>query len=88
MSIFINANEQFICEDINETKTMEFLRKRYQLSSLGQKTIYKLFLVIRKCISQYYFDVNKLDKLVENNALRNIAIDESLFVHEHEGSQE
>ena len=54
------------------------MRERYHLSSLGQKTIYKLFNIIRKCISQYYFDVYKLSKLADNNALKNIDVDESL----------
>ena len=62
------------------------MRERYQLPAIGHKTIYKLFMVIRKCISQYYFDVYQIEKLVENNNLRNIAIDESLFVTENDGS--
>ena len=60
MSILINSIEQFICEDKNASKTIEFLRERYQLSAIEQKTIYNLFMVIRKCISQYYFDVYQI----------------------------
>lgn len=40
LSILINSIEQFICEDKNASKTIEFLMEIYQLSSLGQKTIY------------------------------------------------
>ena len=88
LSILINAIELFICEDNNAAKTIEILRERYHLSSLGQKNIYKLFNIIRKCISQYYFDVYQIEKFVDNNELKNIAIDESLFVHDHDGTQE
>ena len=60
MSIPFNSIEQFIFEDKNASKTIEFLRERYQLSAIEQKTIYNLFMVIRKCISQYYFDVYQI----------------------------
>lgn len=42
-------------------------------------------MVFRKCISQNYFDVYQFEKLAEINALRNVVIDESLFVHVHGG---
>ena len=66
MSILVNSIEQFICEDKNASQTNEYLGERYQLSTLGQ-TIYRLFMVIKKCISQYYFYVYKLEKSVETN---------------------
>ena len=88
MSILINATELFICDNNNGTKTIEILRKRYNLSSLGQKTIYKLSNIIRKCISQYYYDVYNLEKFADNNALKYIVVEESLFVHDNYGAQE
>ena len=57
LSIFINAIELFILDDKNAAKTIEILRERYHLSELGQKNIYKLFNIIGKCISQYYYNV-------------------------------
>ena len=88
ISILINAAELFICDNNNGIKTIEILRERYHLSSLGQKNIYKFFNILRKCISQYYYDVYNLEKFADNNALKNIAVDESLFVHDYDGTQE
>ena len=70
------------------SKTIAYLRERYQLSSLGQKIIYKLFNIIKKCISQLFLWGISIRKFVENNSLRNIAVEESLFVQEHDGTQE
>jgi len=88
MSILINATEIFICDNNNGTKTIEILRERYHLPSLGQKTIYKFFNIVRKSISQYDYDVYNLEKFADNNGLKNIAVDESLFFHDHDGTQE
>ena len=55
---------------------------------MGQQTIYKLFEIIRKCIAEYYNNVYKIEKLAYDNELKNIAIDESLFVHDYNGDQE
>ena len=55
---------------------------------IGEKTIYKLFNIIRKCIAQYYFNVYNIEKLAYDNELKNIAIDESLFLHDYNGQQE
>ena len=85
--ILINAIKLFICNSNNAAKTIEILREKYHLSNLGQKSIYKFFNIIRKCISQYYFGVYKIEKFVDNNEYKNIAIDESLFVHIHDGTQ-
>lgn len=45
-------------------------------------------MTIRKCIIQYYFDIYNLGKLAENNVLKNIEINESLFAHENDGIQD
>ena len=55
---------------------------------MGQQTIYKLFGIIRKCIAEYYNNVYKLEKLAFDNELKNIAVNESLFVHDYNGQQE
>ena len=88
MSILINAIKLFICEEKNATKTIKTLNKPYQLSSLGVNTIHKLFSLLRKYMAQYYFTVYNYEKLAYNNEYKTIAIDESLFVHDHNGLQE
>ena len=82
ISILITAIEQFITEDKNAKKTIEYP------NYIGEKTIYKLFNIIRKCIAQYYFNVYNIEKLAYDNELKNIAIDESLFLHDYNGQQE
>ena len=57
MSLLIEAIEDFICHEHNSTKVITNLNNKYNLSAFGQKTIYNLFNLIRKCISQYYIDV-------------------------------
>lgn len=88
ISILINAIELFITEEKNAKKVIEILNERYQLNYMGQQTIYKLFGIIRKCITEYYNNVYKIEKLAYDNELKNIAIDESLFVHDYNGQQE
>lgn len=56
ISILITAIELFICEEFNATKSIKYLQEKYNLNSLGQKNIYNLFILIRKCLAQYYRD--------------------------------
>lgn len=88
ISVLINAIELFITEEKNAKKVIEFLNEKYQLNYMGQQTIYKLFGIIRKCIAEYYNNVYKLEKLAFDNELKNIAVNESLFVHDYNGQQE
>ena len=48
---------------------------------MRQQTIYKLFGINWKCIAEYYNNAYKLEKLAFDNELKNIAVDESFFVH-------
>ena len=57
MSLLIEAIEEFISQEHNVTKVITYLNNKYNLSTIGQKTIYNLFNLIRECISQYYTDV-------------------------------
>ena len=88
ISVLINAIELFITEEKNAKKVIEFFNEKYQLNYMGQQTIYKLFGIIRKCIAEYYNNVYKLEKLAFDNELKNIAVKESLFVHDYNGQQE
>ena len=73
----------FISEDVNATKTIKNINEKFKLSSLGTKSIYKLFKFIRKCIAQYLNDVYQNEKLVNDNQFKNIGIDESLFAKDN-----
>ena len=55
---------------------------------IGEKTIYNLFNILRKCITQYYFHVYQIEKLANDNDLKNIAFDESLFIHDYNWHKE
>lgn len=68
-----------------QKKTIEYIKEIYQSNYIGDKIIYKLFNIIRKCIRQYYFNVYHIEKLAYDNELKNIAIDESLFLHDYSG---
>ena len=87
MSILIEAIELFIYEGKNATNIYEYINDKYNLSTTGQKNIYRLCNIICKCISQYYQEVYKLEKLVEDHGGKNICVDESLFVHDSYGQQ-
>ena len=50
------------------------------MNNLGQKNIYNFYLLIRKCLSQYYKDKYDIEKLAYTDNLNNIVVDESLFV--------
>ena len=76
MSFLIEAIEEFIYHEQNTTKVITNLNNKYNLYAFGQKTIYNLFNLIRKCISQYYTDVYRQEKLVQNNQFKNVCIDE------------
>ena len=47
ISILVYAIEEFIEIEKNATKVIEILNEQYNLSSCGQKLIYKLFNLIR-----------------------------------------
>ena len=87
MSILIEAIELFIYEDKNDTNIYEYINDKYNLSTTGQKNIYRLCNIIHKCISQYYQEVYKFEKLVGYHEGKNICEDESLFVHGAYGQQ-
>ena len=87
MSILITALDLFICEDFNATKSIKYIQEKYNLNSLGQKNIYNYFILIRKCLAQYYKDKYEYEKLAYTNELKNIAVDESLFVKDINGVQ-
>ena len=88
MPLLIEAIEEFICHEQNSTKVITNLNNKYNLSAFVQKTIYNLFNLIKKYISQNYIDVNRQEKLVQNNQFKNVCIDESLFLHNSKGIQE
>ena len=88
ISIIVYAIEEFIEEEKNATKVIESLNERYNLSAVGQKSIYKLFNLIRQCITQYYKEVYLYEKLAYESEYKNIGIDESLFIHDENGEQE
>ena len=87
MSILITALDLFICEDFNATKSIKYIQEKYNLNSQSQKNIYNYFILIRKCLAQYYKDKYEYEKLAYTNELKNIAVDESLFVKDINGVQ-
>jgi len=87
MSILIIALDLFICEEFNATKSINYLQDKFNLNSLGQKNIYKFFILILKYVAQYYKDKYEYEKLAYTNELQNIAVDESLFVKDNNGVQ-
>ena len=82
ISILITILEEFILEEKNATKIIEKLNYNYSLSEIGKINIYKYLNIFRKCCAQYYDDVYKTEKLVYDNEYKNVAVDESLFIHE------
>ena len=87
MSILIEAIENFICQGKNANQAYKFINEKYYLTTAGQKTIFRFFKIIRKCIAQYYQEQYKIEKLVYENEGKNICIDKSLFVHYSNGDQ-
>ena len=57
------------------------------MSAAGQNTIFQFFNILRKCIVQYYEEIYKIEKLVNDNEQKNVCVDESLFVHNSVGEQ-
>ena len=80
MALLIKAITMFIDEDSNATKNIKFLQSIYNLNSFGHKSIYDLYSMIRKLIAHYYNNVYKTEKLTYDDQMKNIAVDESLFV--------
>lgn len=87
MSLLVQSIEALICDGKNATKTIEYINEKYKLSTAGQKTIFKLFNIIRKCIAQYYEETYEFEKLVYDKERKNVCVDESLFVHNCVGEQ-
>lgn len=87
MSILIEAIELFKYEGKKAANTYEYINNKYNLSKTGQKNIYRLCNIILKCISQYYQEVYKFEKLVGDHEGKNICVDEFLFVHDSYGQQ-
>ena len=55
---------------------------------MGKINIYKLLNIFRKCCDQYYEDIYKNEKLLYDNEFKNVAVDESLFLHDNFGKKE
>jgi hypothetical protein len=82
MSILIEEIENVIFQGKNDTQTYVYINKKYNLTTTGQKTIFRFFKIIRKSIAQYYLEQYKIEKLTYENEGKNIYIDESLLVHD------
>lgn len=67
---------------------MKKLNFNYNLLAMGKINIYKLLNIFRKCCDQYYEDVYKNEKLLYDNEFKNVAVDESLFLHDNFGKKE
>lgn len=77
MSILIEGIENVIYQGKDDTQTYAYINKKYNLTTAGQKTIFRFFKIIRKSIAQYYLEHNKIEKLTYENEGKNIYIDES-----------
>lgn len=51
--------------------------KNINYQQAGQKTIFQFFNNIRKCITQYYNKIYKLERLVYDNEHKNVYVDQS-----------
>ena len=86
ISIIIKIIELFILHNKNGIQIKKAILEFYQLDSINMSIIYSVIGNLRKYIAHYLKEVY-MTSLVESNLGEYVAVDESLFCHNHGNEQ-